>query len=91
MRQPDGVGAEIGADKLLASGGRVAFIEDEVDGRQNCLHPPRHVAGGRHRIGNASIPDLALGTDQPLRHGRFRYQKGARDLFRFQAAQCTQR
>ena len=43
--------------------------------------------GFRHDIRNAGVANLALGADQPLRHGGGRHQKRPRDLVGLEAAQ----
>ena len=85
--EPDGLDAEVGPHEGLASRGRVAFGEDEVDHRQHRLEPGRQVRRARYRVGNARVADLALRAHEPLRHGRDRHEERARDLVRLETAE----
>ena len=46
--------------------------------------------GGRHREGDARVADLALGPDEPLRHGGLGHQEGMGDLGRRHAGKGAQ-
>ena len=78
--EADRFGTELAPDQRVACRGRVAFVEDQVDDRQHRGPALRQRGVGRHLVGDAGILDLALGAHQPLRHGRLRNEKRARDL-----------
>ena len=46
--------------------------------------------GRRHDEGDAGVADLALGPDEPLRHGRLGHEEGPGDLGRRHAGQRAQ-
>ena len=78
--EADGFGAQLPPDQRIARGRGIAFVEDQIDDR---LHRgPAFGQGivGRHLVRNTRILDLAFGAHQPLRQGRLRNEKSARDL-----------
>ena len=89
--EPDRLDAEVGPHERLATRGRIAFGEDEIDHRQHRVEPSRHVLRVGHRVRDAGVANLGLGAHEPLCHRRGRHQEGARDLVRLEAAECAQR
>ena len=83
--------AERRAHPVFTSGGRVAFVEDEVDHFENGRQTRRKVRSARDLEGNARLGQRALGADDALGNGRLRDQKGARDFLRGQAAEQAKR
>jgi hypothetical protein len=79
-RQADRFGAEIVTAELVARARGVAFVEDQVDDGQYAPEAARQVGIAWHAVRDARIADLALGSDQPLRHGWLGDQEGAGDL-----------
>ena len=89
--EPDRLGAQVLADQLVAGAGRVALVEDQVDDGQHGPQAVGQVGLVGHAVRDPRVADLALGPDEPLRHGRLGDQEGPRDLGRGQAAQQAQR
>ena len=89
-RQADGFGAKVGPQQWPALSGGIAFVKDQVDNRQHRFKPRRHLLGLGDDVRNSGISNLALGADQPLRHGRRRDQKCPRDLIGSEAAKGSQ-
>ena len=73
------------------AGGPVALGEDQVHHPQHGVQPLRQVGRAGRPQRDARLPDLPLGPDQPLGHGRFRHQERGRDLGRAQPAHRAQR
>ena len=48
--QPDGLGAEIGPNQRFAAGGRIAFVEDQINHRQHGIQTRGHIV----RFGHAN-------------------------------------
>ena len=88
--QTDGL-AEIGPYEHFAPGGRIAFVEDEINHRQHGIEAHGHVVRVGHGIRDAGIADLTLGTHEALRHRRCRHEKRAGDLVGLEAAQRSER
>ena len=89
--EADRLAAEIGAHQAVAFGAGIAFVEHQVDDAEHRLQPLGQELARRHLVRNPGVEDLALGAHQPLRRGRLRLEKGARDLPRRQAAERSQR
>ena len=89
--EPDRLGAQVGAGQRLARARRVALVEDEVDDGEHAGKPGGQVGLRRDAVRDPGVPDLGLGPDQPLGHGRFRHQEGARDLGRGEPAEQPER
>ena len=83
--------AQIRPDGTIPVRRRVAFIEDQIDGRQNGVQAFRQLRCLGDLIRDPGFADLALCPDQPLGHRRFRHQKRPRSFTRRQAAQGPQR
>ncbi len=81
----------VGPHERLAPGGRVVFVEDQIDHGQHGVEPGGHVVRAWHPVRNAGVTNLALGAHQPLRHRRGRNEERARDLVRLEAAQRSER
>jgi hypothetical protein len=67
-----------------------ALVEDQVDNGKHRRQTIGEQVIRRDTEGNASVLDLALGSDQTLGHGRLRDQEGAGDLWRGQTAERAQ-
>jgi hypothetical protein len=78
--EADGLGAEVLADQPVTRAGRIPLVEDQVEDGQYGPQPVPEVGIPRDAVGDPGVADLALGPDQPLRHGRLSDQEGARDL-----------
>ena len=89
--EPDGLGAQIQPQQLVARCGGVAFVEDQVNHGLHGREALRQLGRRRDLIGNARLLDLALGPHQPLRERRLRHEKCLRDLGGGEAAQSPQR
>ena len=88
--EADGFGAQLPPDQRIPRGRGIALVEDQIDDRLHCGPAFGQGIVGRHLVGNARILDLAFGAHQPLRQGRLRNEKGARDLTRRKPAQGAQ-
>ncbi len=82
--------AQPGAQPVVAGGGRVPLVEDQVDDVQDGAEAGLAVGSVRHLEGDVLRGEGAFGTDDPLGHGRLRHQVGAGDLGRGQAAEQAQ-
>ena len=89
-RQPDGLRAELSAHQVRPGGRGVALVEEEVEDGEDPGCPLAEQFGGWHPEGDARVPDLVLGTDQPLGHGGLRHQEGTGDLGRGQPREAAQ-
>src|SRR5690606_17757820 len=69
----------------------ISLIVDEIDDEQHGIEPLGQLRIRRHLVRDAGIADLALCPNDPLCQRRRRREKGARYLFRGQAADLTQR
>ena len=76
----DGFGAKVLADQPVARGGRVALVEDEIDHRQHSLKPTGEISLIWNSVGDARGADLRFGSNQPLRQGGLRHEKGVRNF-----------
>src|SRR5437867_2047775 len=83
--------AELVPHESRAGGGRVALVEHEIDHHHHRLEPVGERIVGRHLVGDAGGADLALGSHEPLRHGRHGHQEGARDLLGRKTPERAQR
>ena len=90
-RQANRLGAQIRAHQSVVLGGRIAFVEHQVDHAEHGGQALRQQLLGGHFIGNARFEDLFLYAHQALRGGRFGLEEGTRDFARRQAAQGAQR
>ena len=78
--QPDGFGAEIGAHELVAGGGDVAFVKDQIDHGLHRGEALGEAFGRRNFVGNVGFLNLAFGAYQALRERRFGKEKGFGDF-----------
>ena len=70
---------------------RVALVEEQIEHGEHRVRALGQQVRRRHAIGDAGIADLVLGAHEPLRHRRFGYEEGARDLGRRQTRERAQR
>ncbi len=89
--EPDGLGAQLPADQGVAGGGRVALVEHQVQDGQHGLEPLGEHVARRDPVRDVRVPDLPLGPDQPLGHGRLGDQEGPGDLGGGQPSQGAER
>ena len=87
--EPDRLGAQVKPHQG-ARGRRVAFVEDQVDDGEHGREAAGKLGVGRHAVGNAGVPDLALGPDDPLGHRRLGNEERPRDLRCLQPAEQPQ-
>ena len=85
--EPKRLVAERGPHPVVARGGGVAFVEDEVDDLEHRGEARREVGAARHLEGHLRVGEGPLGPDDPLGDGRRGNEEGARDLFGGQAAE----
>ena len=78
--QADGLGAQVGADEVVAGRGRVSLVEDQIDHGQHERQPVGQLRVARHAVGDAGRADLPLGPDQALGDGRLGHEEGPGDL-----------
>ena len=88
--QPDRLGTQVVADERRPRACRIALIENEIEDGEHGAEPAGKVGLGRDPVRDSRVADLALGPDQPLRHGRLRDEEGMRDLRRGEPAQQPQ-
>ena len=88
--QPQGLVHQFLPLQILAAGGAVSLVEDEIHHGQHAAETRGQVVGIGHAVGNARGLDLRLRARDPLRHRGFGHEEGARDLAGSQAADQTQ-
>ena len=91
LRQPDRLGAQIGANEIVAGGCGVPLVEDEVEDAQDVGHAVGEELVGRHAERDSRLPHAPLGADEALCQRWLRDEEGARDLVRREAADLAQR
>ena len=74
----------------LAGGGRVAFVEHQVDHAERAREPLGQFVRRRHLVGDAGIADFCLRAHDALRQRGSRAQECLRDGFRREAADLAQ-
>ncbi len=79
------------AQPVLAGGGRVALVEDQVDDLEHRRQPRLQLGAARHFEGHVRLRQRALGAHDALRDRRLGRQEGARDLAGGEAAEQAQR
>ena len=84
--EPDRLRAQV-RPQQGTGGRRVPLVEDQVDDGKHGRDAAGKLGFGWHTVGNAGVPDLALGPDDPLGHGRFGDEERPRDLRRLEPAQ----
>ena len=75
--QADGFVAGIEADQRIATGGCVAFVEDQIDYAGDTVDAEREIFTEGKAIGDASSEDLGLGADDALDDRGFGQKEGA--------------
>src|SRR6266481_4728688 len=83
--------AEGRAYPVLAGGGRVAFVEDEINHLQHGGQTGGKIGPAGDLKGNARFGERPLGPHDALGDGRFRDKEGARNLLRGQATEQAKR
>jgi hypothetical protein len=86
--QAQGVLAQAGAEPVVAGGGGVALVEDQVDDLQDRAEAGRAVRAVGHLEGDVLAGQGAFGAHDALRDRRFRDEEGAGDLGGGQAAEA---
>ena len=89
--EPQRLLAQVLARPVVAGGGRVALVEDEVDDLEHGGEPRRQLLAARHLERHLRLGERALGPHDPLRDGALGDEEGACDLGRGQAAEQAQR
>ena len=90
-RKADRFAAQVRSHERGAFGRGIAFVEDEVNGREHSGEPVGKLFLGGHDVGNARFGNFFPGTHQALCRRRFGLKEGASDLARGQSAQRAQR
>ena len=75
---------------VVAGGGRVALVEDQVDDLEHRGQAGRELVAARNLEGHPRLGQRPLGPHDPLGHGRLRDQERARDLLGRQPAEQPQ-
>ena len=88
--EPQRVFTEAGAHPVVARGGGIAFVEDQVDHPEHRGQARGQLLSARHLEGDARLGQGALGADDALGDGRVRDQEGPRDLLGGEAAEEAQ-
>jgi hypothetical protein len=88
--EAEGVFAEGGADEVVAGGGAVAFVEDEVDDFEDRGEAGGEPGAARHFEGDVFFGEGAFGADDALSYGGFGGEEGAGDLSGGEAAEETE-
>src|SRR5260370_16521054 len=83
--------AEGRAHPVLAGGGRVAFVEDQIDHLQHGGQTGGKIGPAGDLKGNARLGEGALGPDAALGDGRLPDEKVPRDLLRPHTSNPTNR
>jgi hypothetical protein len=65
---------------VVAGGGGIAFVEDQVDDLQHRRQPRRQLVASRHLERHPRLGEGPLGAHDALRQRRLRDEEGARDL-----------
>ena len=83
--------AELRPHPIVAGGGRVAFVENEIEDPEHRRKPGGAFGLARNLEGNARLGERPLGADNALGDGRLRHQERPGDLLGGQAAEQAQR
>ena len=86
----DRFAGQFGADHGVAGGGRVAFVEDEVDRLKHRREALRQGVPVGNLVGDCVIADALLGADDALGDGRRGREEGAGDLLGREAADLAE-
>jgi len=76
---------------VVASRGRIPFVENQVDDLKHRRQTRREFRAARDLEWNSRLGKRSLGSHDSLRDGRLRNEKRTRDLFRRQAPEQAQR
>ena len=82
--------AEGGAHPFIARGRGIAFVENQVDHREDGFDPQAQFFAARRFKRNMCFRESFLGAEDALAHGFFRHQEGAGNFRRGEAADQTQ-
>ena len=85
LGEADRLVAQVVAHVIGSRGGRVALVEHEVEDGEHRPQALREQVVGRDAERDPRRPDLALRTDEALRHRRLGDEEGAGDLGRRQS------
>src|SRR5712692_8821981 len=89
--KPKSVLAELWSHPVVAPGGGVALVEDEVDDLQHGGEADREVVAPRNLEGHARLAEGPLRPDDALGDGGLRHEEGPCDLAGGKTAQQVQR
>ena len=89
--QPQGVLAQRRPNQVVAGGGRVPLVEDQVDDLEHRRQPRAELGPARHLEGHARLGQRSLGPDDALGHRRLRHEERAGDLLGGEPAEQAQR
>ena len=89
--EPLRVLAERRPHPVVAGGGGVALVENQVDHFEHRREPHGELGPGRHFVRHLLFGERALGADDALLNGRFGGEKRPRNLRRGEAGQQLQR
>ena len=83
--------AKLRAHPVVAGGGGIALVEDQVDDRKHGRQPGREFVPVRNLERHILLAQGPFGADDPLSDGRLRDQERTRDLVGRQSAKQAQR
>ena len=83
--------AEGGAHPVVAGGGRVALVEDQIDDLEHRRQPRLELGAARHLERHLGVGERALGAHDPLLDRRLGGEKAARNLVGRESAEQAQR
>src|SRR5689334_4845041 len=89
--QTERILAERGPHQVMTGGGRVSFIEDQIDDFEDGGQAGGELSSARNFEWDARLSQSPLGPDDSLGDGWLRDQERARDLRSGQAAEQAQR
>ena len=91
LAQAQRLRAQLSPHQVLAGGGGVALVEDQVDDREHGVEAVGQRGVARQLERDPGVADLALGPDQALGHGGVGHEERPRDLRPGQAADRLER
>src|SRR5687768_4481678 len=89
--QPNGLSAEFLADELLAVGGFVPFVKQEIERLKNAIQPGRQLLAHRDLKGDTCVLEPLFCSSQAFRDRLIGRQEGCSDLLGAESAQRLQR
>ncbi len=89
--EPDRLARHFFADQPLALGGRVAFVEEQVDRFEHRVEPGGHIGGRRRSKWDVALPQQPLRADESLRDRPLVGEKRPGDFADAEAANDLQR